>query len=677
MDFFDRQEQARQRTRLLLFLFTTAVVAVLVVNYLVFATVIEPFLKPLPHARHKMGLVYSIFWLAGEVLTSPLFYLKWLWDPFLAGCIALGTLLSISLGCWYKIRVLSEGGSAVAELLNGRCLEPATTDPDEQRLRNVVEEMAIASGMPVPEVYLLDNERGINAFAAGHTRQDVAIGVTRGCLKLLTRDELQGVIAHEFSHVLNGDTRLNMELMALAHGLFWPTYLGRLLTRGTTAAPESYESYIPDGLETRLLPTAPLGLVFLVLGSTSLPFVRLLKSAVCRQREWLADASAVQFTRNPEGIAGALKKIGGLWRHGRLDTPMAEVASHLYFANNAVDSWLPFLSTHPPLARRIAAIDPSFDGMFPKVAPLKPNQFERDQQFEKVASGIMMAERLVPEAWLGTAGAIAEHQIRQAAILRLDLPDEMKDQIPNPDGAAAILYGLLLSDDESIRARQMELLQAGLEPEAYERAVALAAAVDTLQPQMRLPVAELAVASLRRSEGDEITRFCQLMQQLIESDGAIELFEYTLMKMVQRRLLGGTAIWSSQAKGRPCGVREVLPDCTLLLSALAHVGHDTERDARKAFEVGLESLDAPGAQLEFMPRSDWDLNKVDAALGRLVHCSPSARRNILIACGKTVVADGRVGVREAELLRSIADSLDCPMPPFVEAVRSEAVGQSN
>ena len=278
----------------------------------------------------------------------------------------------------------------MARFLGGRRVAAKPDDLDEQRLRNVVEEMAIASGTPVPEIYVLDCERGINAFAAGHTRDDVALGVTRGCVQLLTRDELQGVVAHEFSHILNGDTRLNMRLIGLAHGLFWPTILGRRLLYCTRdEAPELWKSSEQD--QTKVLPTAPLGILLIILGSISLPFVRLIKSAICRQREWLADAAAVQFTRNPPGIAGALMKIGGLAKHGRLDTPHAEVASHLYFANFNYEAWLKFLSTHPPLANRISAIYPYFDGKFPEVKMLAPNQAERDEAYAELIAKTVFA----------------------------------------------------------------------------------------------------------------------------------------------------------------------------------------------------------------------------------------------------------------------------------------------
>ncbi|HUA68859.1 MAG TPA: M48 family metalloprotease [Candidatus Saccharimonadales bacterium] len=368
LDFFSQETHAKRRTRLLLCPFALMVLGFLVLTYLILAVPI---------------LIFS------KTLTPGTGFLQWLWDPHLAFWVTIITLFSITLGCLYKQRLLSGGGAAVAELLGGRKIEDKPADPNEKRLRDVVEEMAIASGLAVPAIYVLDNERGINAFAAGRTRDEAAIGVTFGALKLLDRDELQGIVAHEISHVLNGDMRLNMRLMVLAHGLFWPTIVGRILVRGTTRAPEIGESIFDEGTKPVFLPTAPLGVLFLIIGAVSSPFVRLLKSLICRQREWLADAAAVQFTRNPAGIAGALKKIGGLFKRGRLDTPHAETVSHLCFANSAYDPWLDFLATHPPLMKRILAIDPGFDGQFvhikslPKQAKETPEEAEYDQIYEE------------------------------------------------------------------------------------------------------------------------------------------------------------------------------------------------------------------------------------------------------------------------------------------------------
>jgi Zn-dependent protease with chaperone function len=350
MEFFDQETHAQKQTRRLLCLFGLAVFGFLVLTYLILVTPVLIFHKPLPETASG--------------------FFGWIWDAQLAFWVVFGSLISISLGCLYKWRLLAAGGPAVAELLGGRKIGDNPADFEEKRLRDVVEEMAVASGMTVPEIYLLDCERGINSFAAGHTRDDVAIGVTFGAMKLLARDELQGVIAHEFSHVLKGDTRLNLKLMTLAHGLFWPTIVGRVLVHGSTRAPEIGASIFDEGEGNYYLPTAPIGFLFLVIGVVSSPFVHLLKSLICREREWLADAAAVQFTRNPSGIASALKKLGGLYKAGRLDTPCAETASHLYFANSTYDSWFEFMSTHPPLKKRILAIDPSFDGQFQHINSL-------------------------------------------------------------------------------------------------------------------------------------------------------------------------------------------------------------------------------------------------------------------------------------------------------------------
>jgi Zn-dependent protease with chaperone function len=388
-DFFNREARAQKRARLLIWLFGLMVLAVVILTYLVLAVVFQLFILLVTHA--------GLFGYFNDFPVSPVHdglanlhhVLEKLWNPRLFGWTTVGTLLLIAAGSLYKIRMLSGGGPALAELLGGRKIESNPSDPDEKRLRDIVEEMAVASELPVPEIYLLDRERGINAFAAGYTHDDVAIGLTLGCLKLLTRSELQGVIAHEFSHVRDGDARLNLKLMGLAHGLFWPVIVGRVLLRGSPQPPEIGASIFDEDARPNILPTAPIGILFLFIGSVSAPFVRLLKSLICREREWLADAEAVQFTRDPDGLTGALKKIGGLYKAGRLDTPHAESASHLYFVNSSYDPWFEFLATHPPLAKRILAIDPTFDGQFPhlKSPPIHEAVDTReagyDQQYQK------------------------------------------------------------------------------------------------------------------------------------------------------------------------------------------------------------------------------------------------------------------------------------------------------
>jgi len=676
MDFFDQEARARKQTRRLIWLFGLAVLVTVTLTNLVLAVVVHAFKHPLFPGVWWNPFIFlvTLLDLCGEAVVFPMEFLKSIWNPYLFCWVTLVSLTSVALGSLYKIRLLSAGGSAVAELLDGRCVETNTSDPDEQRLRHVVEEMAIASGMPVPEIYVLDNERGINAFSAGHTRDDVVIGITRGCLKLLNRDELQGVIAHEFSHILNGDTRLNLRLMGLMHGLFWPTPVGRILVRGSTQARDPDESIFDDVTIPFFLPTAPVGVLFLIVGGISSPFVRLIKSLICCNREWLADAAAVQFTRNPAGIGGALKKIGGLLKQGRLDSPHAETASHLYFVNYSHDSWFNSQSTHPPLAKRILAIDPAFDGQFPKVKTLPPNQFERDQVYEQTLARVMSEVRKIPETLVADPGGLTADHIKAAAAIRFGLPPEVKQALRESAGAAGVVCSLLLSEDDAVRTRQMEILRANLNPAWSERTAALASQIQALGVKYKLALAEFAVPALRQHSLDEYAAFNETVRKLIECDGAIELFEYALMKMVARQL---RAYFEGPDldQARYGQIRDVLPECALLLSALAHMGQENEPEAQTAFAKGRQFLDPPGDQIQFVPRSEWDLGGVDAALARLAKCPASVQRNILLAGGKTVAADGHVTEREAELLRAIADSLDCPMPPFVDAIRSEELAQ--
>jgi Zn-dependent protease with chaperone function len=209
--------------------------------------------------------------------------------------------------------------------------------------------MALAAGVPMPQVYVLDQDAGINAFAAGHSPEDAAIGITRGGMTLLTRDELQGVIGHEFSHLLNGDMRLNIRIMGVLFGIVCLTVIGRVLL------------YARGGNRGRA-PMLLLGVALLVIGALGVLFGRLIQAALSRQREMLADASAVQFTRNPAGLAGALRKIGRVG--ARIDSPHAGEVSHMFFENGLGKPVFGWLATHPPLAERIRALDPGWDGSF-------------------------------------------------------------------------------------------------------------------------------------------------------------------------------------------------------------------------------------------------------------------------------------------------------------------------
>jgi Zn-dependent protease with chaperone function len=445
MDFFERQDRARRNTKLPVVYFILGVALLIVAVYAAALVIFT-------------GVVSRHHYVYGEQAQLVL------WNPQLFLGTAVGTLAVIALGSGFKTLELAQGGSAVATMLGGRLVDPATTDPDERKLRNVVEEMAIAAGVPAPQVYLLPEEKGINAFAAGHSTSDAVIAVTVGAVKLLTRDELQGVIGHEFSHILNGDMRLNLRLMGIIFGILCLAVIGRVLlyTRSRGSKDKN--------------PLPLLGLALLVIGWIGVLFSRLIQAAVSRQREFLADASSVQFTRNPAGLAGALKKIGGLRFGSKLEAAHAEEASHMFFGNGMGESFFHLMDTHPPLAERISAIDPSFDGAFPPVAfaeaeratprvspppqrsPL-PFPFPGLPRHQAGLAGLAPPVIAV-QTMITSTGTPTSAHLRYAEGLRVTIPASLQAAAREGLGASTLVYALLMSDDEATRGKQLDELAA-------------------------------------------------------------------------------------------------------------------------------------------------------------------------------------------------------------------------
>ncbi len=653
MDFFERQDKARRNTKMLVVYFLMAVVCIIASVYLaclvIFAGVSAN------QSRHRRVQLEAE---RGSSIQ--------LWNPDIFSYAVLGTLAVVFCGSAWRLSSLSAGGSAVATSMGGRLVNPNTDDPDEQKLRNVVEEMALASGVPVPQIYVMDGEESINAFAAGHTPSDAAIGVTRGCMKLLTRDELQGVIGHEFSHILNGDMRLNLRLMGILFGIVCLTIIGRLLlhTRG------------------RKNPLPLLGLALIIIGWVGVFFGHLIQAAISRQREFLADASAVQFTRNPSGLAGALQKIGGLATGSRITNDHAAEASHMFFGNAMGSSFLGAFSTHPPLEQRIKAIEPNWDGKFPRV----PLQVSADEAADAILGRRPRAKGFPPiipgmpgSAALAAAGFAPQNvrsqsvmpslgqpttlHLRYAEQLRNSLPESVRAAAREPIGAMALIYAMLLSDDPALRQTQLQQLGQLAGAKVQEKIVALAPDVAKVATRARLPLADLAIPGLRVMTPAEYAQFSRALKWLIESDRQIDLLEYVLQKIVRRHL-------APQFEGtRPpvaqyYTLRPLVPHCGVLLSALAQVGSGDPAEAERAFRKGVPYLRATD-EIPLLPRAQCGLGQVDTALNRLALAVPQIKKNLLEACVQVVGADGVIQEREAEMLRAVADSLDCPMPPFL------------
>ena len=474
MDFFQHQESARRKTGLLVFYFIVAVVLIVLLVY---------------------GIVVGAIVLSGSRGTPGGASVRSVWDPGLFGGVALLTLALIGGGSAYRIASLASGGHNVAEMMGGRPLAPQTTDPDERKIKNVVEEMAIASGTPVPPVYLLEKEDGINAFAAGWGPGDAVIGVTRGCIRNLTRDELQGVIAHEFSHILNGDMRLNIRLIGVLYGILLISITGWIIFRSTAGAGRLDDRR--DGERRGANPWPFVGLALYILGYVGVLFGNLIKAAVSRQREYLADASAVQFTRNPDGIVGALKKIGALAEGSRIAAPEAQEASHLFFGDG-IGHFLGFLATHPPLVDRIRRLDPSFDGDFSKVRLITTEPAEPAARSGAVLAPQVRPGRGVfafnPAQVVDRVGTVEPQQLAYASALLTSLPDSLKSLAYDIFGAEAIVLALLVDhQNEAVRAAQLDRLARHVEPALRREVENILPLVHRLTPELRLPLVSIAV----------------------------------------------------------------------------------------------------------------------------------------------------------------------------------------
>jgi Zn-dependent protease with chaperone function len=631
VNFFEHQDRARRQSRWLLLLFVLAVLAIVVAIDAVLLIVLgsggwEPGAEPMPVA---------------DLLSAN--------SALLAGgaAVTLGVIGLASLG---RIVGLRSGGGQVARQLGGTLIGPDTRDAKRRRLRNVVEEIALAAGVPVPEIYVLEQESGINAFAAGYTPADAAVAVTRGALDRLDRDELQGVIAHEFSHILNGDMRINIRLMGALFGIMLLATIGRRVLMHANLGRSSRER---AGVAILLV---AFGLM--AVGYIGLFFARWIKAALSRQREYLADASAVQFTRDPAGIGGALKKIA-VYSGGSYLNADSEEISHMLFGDGR---HLMLFSTHPPLGERIRRIDPDF----------------RDEDLQRLAARIRRAEQrdaegaAAPAGETSGAGGVFDagslidrigqpgwEQMLLAAALAASIPKAVRRAAHSDEWAPEVLLYTLLDADPALRDSQ--LLQVaqrrGADSEARVRALLDAGGLpDAAQ---RLPLLELALPALKRRPPDDLVAVLETARALSEADARIDVYEYLLGRLIAQHL------WESQnpQRARLAGGRSLdagAAEARYVLAMMARHGNEDPAAAQAAFRAGLEAagLTVDGG----MPATDDWARQLDAALMKLDRLQPQAKSKLVVALATVALHDGAAAAVERELLRLVCALIHVPLP---------------
>ena len=623
MNFFQRQEDARRSSRRMIFLFLLSVLAVI--------------------AAVDAALWAGWLWSAHEPAPRELFF----WGAAAAlACIAFGSVREI-------VR-LQGGGEAVAELAGGRLVPSASSDPLERRLLDVVEEMAIASGVRVPKVYVLDDEHGINAFAAGRDVSRAVIAVTRGALERLSRDELQGVVGHEFSHILNGDMNLNLRMIGVLAGIVAIGSVGAFVMRSVRSNSKNAGG------------TFFVGLALFLVGYTGLFCARLIKAAVSRQREFLADASSVQFTRNPDGLAGALDQIRSAPAGGLIGGRYAEELSHMFFGQALRLSRL--LATHPPIDERIRRINPRFQPeqylarRAPEGAPRPPGKPIQADGRRTADLGVAWGRSAAESAAL--VGTLEPGRRDHAAQLVAALPAPLREALRDPQRAAAAVAALLAAPKDDVLERQLDAVRTAGLPE-------MAQAVRTALPLTRglgeafhLAVVDLALPALKSAPEEMRKALLGTLQALAYADRRVSLHEFVLLSLMRYQLAPGP----QAAAGRK-RIADSVAEASVLVAVIAHAG--TRADASGARSEALDKALAAGARelgidVMMVHKAPLSLEAVSNALEAARELAPLEKARLVKGLFAAVTADGVIRVGEAELMRLVGAVLDCPLPPLME-----------
>lgn len=632
MDFHTHQDEAKQSTAKLVLLLGAGVLAIMVMVSLL------------------IGALF--FYDSGEVSVVSAI-----------GIAAPLTLIGVGGASAIKSAQLKGGGgSYVAQSMGGRQIDFNTLDPSEKQLANIVEEMAIASGLPVPEVFVLDNEQGINAFAAGWTADNAAIGVTRGALDHFTRRELQGVIAHEFSHIANGDMRVKTRIIGWVFGISVLTVLGRLLLEWMFWAPRRR-----DSKDNSAAAIAALGFGLLIIGAVGTVFARLVQAAVNRQREYLADASAVQYTRDPGSIGEALVKIGSI-SDNKMHAAHATEAGHLFFTSGLSSAF----ATHPPLRDRIRRVMPDWNGEFGQLdvehrAPVDPRA--SGLVGGAASHGSSEVRQTPPPPPPTTSQAFerptftgpTEAHIDHTRALLAAIPKSTHDFLLTPQGAVAAVLGSLVSDDPAVRHGELDEIGEFLAMAPSELEAA-SVTISSLDRTLQLPAIDIALQAIRRLSWQSRERLAQVVDSLHawQTDG--DVFRWVLRRALLRHLADQA---DDGRMSHDVPLVAVKSDAIDVLSIVAHFNSQGAHEAQSTFDSALRSIGWPSQQIP--DNAELTYARLDDALEHLSHIDRPSRRAFVSAAADIVLSDGRATAHEAELLRVVADAVRLPVPPLLPA----------
>ncbi|HTM60616.1 MAG TPA: M48 family metallopeptidase, partial [Burkholderiales bacterium] len=560
------------------------------------------------------------------------------------------------------------GGAKVAQMLGARKVATDTRDPLERRFLNIVEEMAIASGVRVPEAWVMDREKGINAFAAGWTVSGAVVAVTRGALERLTRDELQGVVGHEFSHILNGDMGLNIRMVGVLAGIVAIGSIGAFVIRMGAEA-DDIRGAIPLFL---------IGAALFTVGYVGLFFARLIKASVSRQREFLADASSVQFTRNPDGIAGALDQIGMTSGGGLIQGRYAEEMSHLFFGQGIKVHLGGLFDTHPPLDERIRRVNPGFQSSAYRKQRATTAEASGDAAAPDVtdvgAAGRRVADLGIawghsPEQSARLVGTLKPEKLSYAQQLLAQIPAELRESLRTSDGAAGAIVALLLAPKAEVMQEQLQALKSAGLGAFFECAAAAAPQIRTLGMAFHLPLVDLALPALKAAPEEKKKQLIAGLEIVINSDRRVSLHEFIVLTFVREQL------WRKPKPPRADKrITDLEPHVGTMLALMAYAGTRTDANGERA--AALQKALKAGAEMvaiEVPATTDFSPNLLGAALEALKSLRPLEKALLVKGLFATVTADGTIRVVEAGLMRLVGAVLDCPLPPLLDEMDPAAL----